>query len=119
MPGRYHVVGEAYVHGLQDGQAFLGPLEEQWSVHAVINNSNRQASCRFTNTNTAEIVENDPRLPPLPDQWELTSETTHGDPATTRTFNHKSTGKKLDSDPRLTPDALKSRGVSLEEFVLV
>ncbi|KFA53741.1 hypothetical protein S40293_01691 [Stachybotrys chartarum IBT 40293] len=117
--GRYHVVGEAYVHGLQDGQAFLGPLEEQWSVHAVINNSNRQASCRFTNTNTAEIVDHDPRLPPLPEQWELSSDNTHGDPATTRTFNHKSTGLKLNSDPRLTPGALKSRRVSLEEFVLV
>ncbi|KAM0441256.1 hypothetical protein ACHAPT_000563 [Fusarium lateritium] len=118
--GRYKVVGECYMHGLSDGGALLGSLADPraviifqgphglWDVWGVLN--------RESKVWTAE----DPRLPPFSDEWEWSEiERTRNDPAVCRFFRNKVTGEVINSDPRLTPEALKERGVKLEEIVLI
>lgn len=120
-PGRFSVLGECYVHGLEDARALLGALPPHWKTQVFIESNDHLAEYRFLNVDTNELLDSDPRLPKLSDdEWKLVDgQRTANDPATYQAFEHKTTGKKVRSDPRLTPEVLATRGVLLEGFQLV
>ncbi|KAF2026265.1 hypothetical protein EK21DRAFT_115948 [Setomelanomma holmii] len=64
---RHQVVGAAYVHGLMDAEALLGPVKPPWQK--VIRHLSGH-DCRIFNANTGEETWNDPRSGPLPEEWE-------------------------------------------------
>ncbi|KAL7622493.1 hypothetical protein AAE478_008000 [Parahypoxylon ruwenzoriense] len=118
--GRFTIIGESYVCGLEDVRALLGPLERQWRARVHFDSIARPIASSFLNLETGEVLEDDPRLPELSDEWEVIPwERTADDPVTFRAFKNKTTGSIVKSDPRLTPEALKSRGVPLEPFALI
>ncbi|KAL8365197.1 hypothetical protein RB595_004145 [Gaeumannomyces hyphopodioides] len=137
----YTVMGECFIHGLQDAAALLGPLPEPWRVELTAGHGNR-LSVWFVNhgktaatTTTADPVRTreDPRLMkvPLPGAWErLRGRRGSGeqdgdgeeadDPEMFDYFRNRDTGEVVNSDPRMMPEALEARGVSgLQRFALV
>lgn len=65
--GVYKVVGPAYIHGLNHGQALLGPIPELWAVK--IRRPGITQIWEFLNTETGIQSGFDPRLGPLPNEW--------------------------------------------------
>lgn len=75
---------------------------------------------RFVNTITGEETDRDPRLAPLPKEWEQYERPwTQDDPMAFTCFRNKVTGEEITYDPRMEPDALRARGVKIEQFDLV
>jgi hypothetical protein len=109
-------VGCAYVHGIMDGEAFLGPLPEGWKVD--VRDKNQQY---FKDPMTGVWTpEDDPRLPPLPPDWEYaTAPDLLWPNKKAEAFRNIMTGEILHSDPRWLPDALRARSVPLKMFALV
>lgn len=126
MPNdRYQLVGDAFVYGLHDALALLGPLPTLWRVH-ILSSPDRVDGlvCRFFNANTGEHTAEDPRLEPHP-EWDrvelqdLGRKLTGDDPECCDFFRHKTTGEMINYDPRMLPEALEARGVQLRKFALV
>ncbi|KAL9072263.1 MAG: hypothetical protein Q9157_005173 [Trypethelium eluteriae] len=127
QPGqRYKVIGECFVHGLNDASALLGPLPKPWNVTIncgfgghLLQWAGGRKTLRFFNSKTGAYTYEEPRLPPL-GVWDRIDHTPGPNvPEIYEYFRHKKTGEVMDSDPRLLPEALKSRGVQLETFSLV
>ena len=57
---RYQVVGECYIHGLDNGEAFLGPLPENFQFIKAYNQNNYLV--RAFKNSTGIIQYNDPRI---------------------------------------------------------
>jgi hypothetical protein len=116
--GQFQVVGEAYVHGLEDAVGILGPLPSNW--RAIIRGDDvGRPLHRYLNLRTFEQTAEDPRLGPLPPGWERVAyERSLDDPAIFEMFSSSVTGETITSDPRLSPEALQLRGVKLETFQL-
>jgi len=119
MSNRYLVVGPCFVHGLMDGEGLLGPVPPPWKFQMAFPDD--RWIPQFYNTMTEELWTKDPRLPPLPAEWEELSATSRTQSAgqISGAFINRRTGEILNTDPRLLPDALKSRGVGVEQFYLV
>ncbi|KAI0445124.1 heterokaryon incompatibility protein-domain-containing protein [Xylaria telfairii] len=119
--GNYSLVGICYLHGVSDGSALLGPLPKPWVVHRMLDAGQQYMVCKFFNSESGVLCDEDPRLEPLEDQWERvgTRNRTAGDPEIFQEFRHVPTGYIVKSDPRLSLKALKNRGVRLETFSLV
>jgi len=121
-PGQCIYIGCGYVHGLMDGEAFLGPIPPRYRVQIKrdVDDSWGYENPHFLDVETGEFIKKDPRLGPVPDIWEeLMLERTPDDPRTYTKFRNKITGEVINSDPRLFPAALEERGVKLETFSLV
>jgi hypothetical protein len=103
----YQVVGPAYVHGLMEGQALLGPAEPPWTVY--VDDTTGSQLWRCYNEDEAEFAPEDIRLGPLPPGF-----TTLG----AGKFK-TGTGEIVDEDPRETSKHLRHRGVKLETFYLI
>lgn len=74
----------------------------------------------FYNPETSTTSEEDPRLLALDEVWERTNIYPAADgPAVFQCYRNKVTGEEIKSDPRMAPEALRARGVKLEEFELV
>lgn len=74
----------------------------------------------YLNTTTGLSQHEVPRLRPFIDGWtRLPLVRKPGDPDICDGFFHAPSGQSRDSDPRLDADALKARGVALEDFELV
>lgn len=117
--GKFQVAGEAYIHGLADAIAVLGPLPAQWKV-IIKGDSLGRALHRYINLMTYKLTAEDPRLGVLPPKWErVPYERSADDPALFEVFKNSITGETLHSDPRLLPEALRARGVNLETFQLI
>jgi len=116
--GHFKVIGNCFVYGLSDSNAFLGPLPEPWKVE-IHGYSLSRYSQRFFNPEANIITNEDPRLGELGDWERIERELDDDDPETCAYFRHKGTGEIMNSDPRLLPDALKGRGVKLETFALI
>ncbi|KAK1753786.1 heterokaryon incompatibility protein-domain-containing protein [Echria macrotheca] len=123
--GSFLFLGKAFVYGLHDAIALLGPLPSPWSVQILVYPpSYHRNMYRFFNAETKEVSMEDPRLEPS-SLWEriaeedLERELTGDDPEVCSFFRNKDTGETMDSDPRMLPDALRARGVDLQGFTLV
>lgn len=116
--GRYSIVGESFVYGLDDAAKLLGPLPEPWQV--IYKRLSRSRFLHyFFHPRTGETTCEDPRLEPL-QKWLRTDREPDGDdPIHFDFFENRETGIVVNYDPRLEPEALEKRGVQLENFVLV
>ena len=97
MNGHVEFVGEAYVYGLMNGEAILGPLPSGWQAQADRNQQGLMVQA-FTRSSEA-AVEEDPRLEHQLANPEGIDET-----------------DQLDHDSRLLSGALKIRGVAMQTF---
>jgi len=117
--GQHLFVGCAYVHGIMDGEALLGPLLDGWKV-VIDFDRNDDLQQQFVDPTTGETTTVDPRLPSLPPEWEPVIAPDRFWPhKKVDAFKNTTTGQILHSDPRLLPDALRARDVPLEQFALV
>jgi hypothetical protein len=117
--GKHLFVACAYMHGLMDGEALLGPLPECCRVVLDIDRNGERFQV-FVDSTTQTRTMDDPRLEPLPAEWEpvITSDRLWPTKKVNG-FQNKATGEIMDSDPRMLPDALRARGVPLETFTLL
>jgi hypothetical protein len=117
------VIGESYVEGLVSNQPFLGPIPEGWRLRAV--DIEGLANVGYANESTT--TQQDPRVPLPPDwryrygSWEEPQEmeADNEEEMTLVWFENVVTGEKTDFDPRLTSEALRQRGVELQELALI
>ena len=117
--GYFQVVGEAYIHGLEDCNALLGPLPTGWAVNIEGDRAGRPLH-RYLNLQNGQLGAEDPRLAPLPSEWERVAyERTSDHPAYFEMFRNSTTGETMNSDPRLLPNALEALGIKLKTFGLV
>lgn len=116
--GTYKLVGTCYLHGISDGVTLLGQLPSPWRVQRMLDSAQQFMICKFYNPETDVLSQEDPRLGPLDDDWERLPDrdATADDPQIFQEFRNKTTGQILKSDPRLAPEALRARGIRLEEF---
>lgn len=117
----FQVLGECLVFGLNDANAFLGPLPSPWVAHVFSDSTGLFTILRFYNSDTKETYDDDPRLGPLPEEWEAIhhGERTSEDPRVMRRFRNRQTGELVNSDPRMEPEFLRGRGVQLRAFTLI
>ena len=103
---QYQVVGECYVHGLMNGEAFLGPISEYFQPITVFDEGRRRYYGGFLDHRTGKTQYNDPRVESLPKDnteeavpmW-LLPDGSH--------------------ERRLMPEMIEKRGVKLQTFDLV
>ena len=133
--GTFQVVGEIYLHGFMDCEAFLGPTPS--SLHRTCHRTGDNCHT-YVDTASGGIYVEDPRLGPLPPAW--TRETHSGGVLYTNyvdadtiekldsigqvfypTFVNKETGEKLTggADPRISIEAFQARGVEFRSFHLI
>ncbi|CAM1506381.1 Fc.00g060220.m01.CDS01 [Cosmosporella sp. VM-42] len=122
--GRYNLVGDSFVYGLNDAQALLGRLPSPWRVQIFDHpEQDFRIEHRYFNEETKELTASDPRLEENID-WERVSPQELGrtltgdDPLIIDFFRHKDTGDLVNSDPRLLPATLRKQGVNLEWLIL-
>ena len=115
---RHLFIGCAYVHGIMDGEALLGPLSNH--TVRVDHGRNDDVFQIFVDATTNTETRHDPRLGPLPTGWDqiVTSDRLWPE-RTTVAFQDKASGQIMFSDPRLLPPALANRGVLLVKLRLV
>jgi len=120
-PERFIVVGPAFVYGLHDAIALLGPLPSPWVTQVFDDSRGETRIFRFLNTDTNSLSYEDPRLGPLDEMWKRVNmePRTADDPATFQRFQNRDTGEVITHDPRLNPDALIAREVDIRTFTLV
>jgi hypothetical protein len=117
--GKYLFVGCAYVHGIMDSEILLGPLPVGTELRVAFDMYFVEQP-HFFNHKTRKSTTKDPRLPPLPAEWkEVMTQDKLWPNKKVEAFENMNTGQILHSDPRMLPDALRARGVPLEEFALV
>jgi hypothetical protein len=121
---RFLVIGESYIEELMCNEAFLGPITKGWSVSPFFNDRDEVfIEYAYENFKTQQ----DPRVP-LPPGWRYMYgsseepqeiEADNEENMTGVWFKNVVTGGKTNFDPRLTPEALRQRGVEVQELVLV
>jgi len=130
-PNHYRLKGECYVHGLMNSEALLGALPavaegDLWSYRLERVAGDYQIL--FKNGELA--TQNDPRLGPLPEDWnkkyrseerEKFYDEEFGTDGAMRQlcFHNRSTNKHSSCDPRMTSKALKRRGVTFEDIIII
>jgi hypothetical protein len=119
----YRVVGECYIPGVMHGEALLGPLPLDWSISYEI----REGSLWSKFKRGDNITREDPWTP-LPTRWRYWYETQTTFQKMKRKLPKHMRGLWFQNveykeitweDPRVTPEALRTRGVNVREFVLV
>ena len=113
----YKVVGECYIDGFMEGEALLGALPTNWQrVLRFFPDLGTRYSA-FTNVHTGIVQVEDPRLGPLPAGWRISD---HSKKHAYNLFSNEELGVTGTlADPRLSPEALRARGVNLQEIRLV
>lgn len=115
----FTVVGPAFINGLHDATALLGPLPEPWQVQVFRDRAGRPTIYRVFNPETGELSDEDPRLDPPPDEWmRIRRDRTENDPLIFQCFTNTRTGETINHDPRMSPEALMARGVDIRTFCL-
>ncbi|KAL8805983.1 MAG: hypothetical protein Q9182_001640 [Xanthomendoza sp. 2 TL-2023] len=112
----YIVIGVCYLDGIMSGEALLGELPKSWTFVLKYFPMYRAGYFSYLDNDTGETHVEDPRRGPLPAHWRIGS---HERDDAFSLYVNDETGEETDLDPRLKPDALKARGVELQEFVLV
>jgi hypothetical protein len=132
LSGQFEVVGDAYVHGLCNGEAILGPFSPKW-IFQVLETHQWSYWETFLNEETGKRTGLDPRLGPLPEGWEgiqlleddIPNPNLFRDNDTGRviplftSFRNTATGEVTKFDPRLSKEVLEARGVPLRTFELI
>ena len=111
--GGYLVVGEAYVHGLMTGEAFLGPLPTNWQRISRYDETTGKQWYAFIDRGRNILQIEDPRLGPLPDGW---VEENHSEQHVYTRYRDIKKDYATDFDPRMKAPALRARNVELQEF---
>ena len=113
----YKVVGACYIDGFMEGETLLGTLPTDWQrVRRHFPNLGGRYDA-FTNVQTGVVQVEDPRLGPLPAGWRIAH---HRREHAYNLFSNEELGVTgTSTDPRLSPEALRAKGVNLEEFRLV
>ena len=103
---QYQVVGPCYVHGLMNGEAFLGTIPEPFRPICVFDEGRRQYPWVFLDQRTGKNQWNDPRVEALPadDDGEKSRMISWPDGTRTR---------------KLTPGMIERRGVKFQTFDLI
>ena len=98
----YQVVGESYVHGLMDSEAFLGPLPGNWhSIKIVVDGRHDTA---YLDKQTGDYEYYDPRIK---EEDQIVDQ--NG-----RLIVHDGS-----ENPEVKPDIFQRRGLKLQEFDLI
>ena len=103
---QYQVVGECYVHGLMNGEAFLGPLPEELQPIYIFNEPKRKDFWGYLDLRTGKTQWNDPRVESLPEN--------DNDEETPMISLPDGTVER-----QLTPKMIQRRGVKLQTFDLI
>lgn len=113
----YKVVGECYIDGFMEGEALLGALPTDWQrVNRYFPDLGGYWDA-FVNVQSGVIKVEDPRLGPLPAGWRIAD---HEEKYAYNLFSNEELGiTETETDPRLSPEALRARGVKLQEIRLV
>lgn len=114
--GNFLVVGESYVHGLMNGEAFLGPLADNWQWVSRYDEETRRYFDAFIDRNRNICQARDPRLGALPRDW---CEEEHPMQHLFAWFRSRSWKYSSTFDPRMMSFSLRARGLELREFNLV
>ena len=111
----YKVVGECYVDGFMQSEVLLGALPSNWQR---VSQPFPDLSGRyFMNVQTGDIQVEDPRLSALPAGWRIAD---HKEKHAYNLFSNEELGVTATRfDPRLSSEALKAKGVDLQEIRLV
>ena len=98
------VVGDCYIHGVMDGEAFLGPLPNNFKSLVSLNSVGSGYEYVFVDRETGKTQYNDPRM-------EVNEQMVKEGNTIIRPDGSVSV--------RLTPDLLKRRGVNVQTFDLI
>lgn len=108
------MVGEANCEDVMYGAALLGPLPEDYQLIWRYNERSQNVYVNFLGLKSGKFYAEDPRLGELSRGW---TRKEHLEDGFFSWFVNGETGEDMGSfDPRLTPEALRARGVKLEEF---
>lgn len=111
----FSVVGECYIHGLMDGEAFLGPLPRNWK-RVMRTDRDSQSLWETSVDRDAGLLQiEDPRLGPLPSGWRIIG---HSLEHLYCKYQEEATGTASMFDPRMLPDDLRDSGADLPEIKL-
>lgn len=115
----FKVVGPAYLDGVMDGEALLGPLPDNVEAVREWDPKTRTADKGFRNRETGIVQCEDPRLGPLPTGWRRSKKKPQG--AFWMIFENDDTGETRVAweDPRCDEEVLIDRGIQLRSFELV
>ena len=112
--GNYLVLGECYVHGLMNGEAFLGPLPDGWQQVFRYDEKTERKADVFCDRRCGTYQFEDPRLGDLPEGW-----STMVHPLQYLLFINEAQDLKIRFDPRMSSQHLRERGLELQRFHLV
>lgn len=113
----YEVVGECYIDGIMAGETLLGELPRNWMLVSKYFPKHRNYFHVLVDSATRKTQAQDPRLGPLPAGWRIKN---HEEYDAFNWYVNDITGEDAGVwDPRLEPDALRARGVEVQEFRLV
>ena len=113
--GRHSVVGQCYIHGLMEGEALLGPLPKMWQCVIRYDAVTGWYWPAFMDHETGKTHVEDPRLGPLPAGWRICR---HKEESAYNVYLNHETGEQTNLDPRMRLQALRARGVELQDFWL-
>ncbi|KAI1120293.1 heterokaryon incompatibility protein-domain-containing protein [Nemania abortiva] len=120
---RYIVIGDSYLHGAMDGEVLLGQLSDEYRINARSHFSHASEMVpSYIHKDTGLEQREDPRLEKMPLQrgWEpIEWEWSRDDPVHCCKFRNRDTGEVFNSDPRLFPEALRERGILIQQITLV
>ncbi|KAI9641390.1 hypothetical protein NHQ30_010192 [Ciborinia camelliae] len=119
----FQVIGECYVHGVDDAVTILGPLPPDLKVQFDKESSGYGSTHTYKDIRTGQVTQEDPRLPELSEMgWRRAPQRARkpDDPTLWQDFENIATGEVMDSDPRLMPEYLRKigLGVGLRTFDL-
>ncbi|KAI4193886.1 MAG: hypothetical protein LQ346_003802 [Caloplaca aetnensis] len=118
--GCYIVVGECYVHGLMEGEGFLGPLPADWERIVRYDEGTGSWFDVYVERKRGTYQVEDPRLGPLPKDWYREGHPKQHLYTSYRHPTKDSVGfNSYSCDPRMLPESLRERGVELQEFALI
>ncbi|KAL8645135.1 MAG: hypothetical protein Q9226_007438 [Calogaya cf. arnoldii] len=113
----HQVVGACYIDSLMTGEALLGELPRNWMLVSKYFPEHNTSHYVLLDGDTGKNHVQDPRLGPLPAGWRIQNHEKEN--AISRYVNHISGEDAGYRDPRPEPNALKARGVDIQEFRLV
>ena len=115
--GNHTVVGECYLDGYMDGEGLLGRLPSNWQCVDRYDPVSKGYLDAFLNRDTGIVQVEDPRLGPLPPGWRIAN---HMDKRLYNKYTNRAAGIFHSRfDPRMSSEALKARGIDLQEYRLV
>ncbi|KAF2677855.1 HET-domain-containing protein [Lentithecium fluviatile CBS 122367] len=122
----FAAIGFTYVNGDNDRESLLGSYPEGWSGVAMYDAPTGKWWPMAWNETEKRAQIEDPRLGPLPDGWKARKHKEDKlwnwyvkDGEDGETLDKMKKEIKMRSDPRLSVDALKARGVNVQDFCLV